>query len=329
MKPNPLGVADDAELIRPANDDEHLGLLGACDLVIEAIAERMDWKHQLYARIAPHLATHAILAANTSGLPIRQLAEPLPQALRPRFCGLHFFNPPRHMPLVELIAAPETRADVLDALEAFVTTTLGKNIVRAKDTPNFVANRIASMLSTMIEAERHGLTFDVVDDLTGKRLGRASSGTFRTADVVGLDSLAHVIRTMQTQLSPETAPFYPTFETPKVLQALLDKGHLGQKTKAGFYKKVGRDVLRFDLATGDDVPAGSKADEVYGRMLKKPAPKRLKLLRNAKGPQGRFCVGDPAQRFSLRGAAPAVDRRDGARRRPGDALGLWHAAGAV
>ncbi|MFN3611310.1 3-hydroxyacyl-CoA dehydrogenase/enoyl-CoA hydratase family protein [Tepidimonas sp.] len=290
MKPSPLGVADDADLIRPANYDEHLALLGECDLVIEAIAERMDWKHQLYARIAPHLAAHAILATNTSGLPICQLAEPLPAALCARFCGIHFFNPPRYMPLVELIAAPETRADVLDALEAFVTTTLGKNVVRAKDTPNFVANRIgiAGMLSTMVEAERHGLTFDVVDDLTGKRLGRASSGTFRTADVVGLDTLAHVIRTMQTQLSPETDPFYPTFETPKVLQALLDKGFLGQKTKAGFYKKVGRDVLRFDLATGDYVPAGAKADEVYGRMLKKPAPERLKLLRNAEGPQGRF-----------------------------------------
>ena len=290
MKPSPLGVADDADLIRPANYDEHLALLGECDLVIEAIAERMDWKHQLYARIAPHLAAHAILATNTSGLPICQLAEPLTTELRPRFCGIHFFNPPRYMPLVELIAAPETRTDVLDALEGFVTTTLGKNVVRAKDTPNFVANRIgiAGMLSTMIEAERHGLTFDVVDDLTGKRLGRASSGTFRTADVVGLDTLAHVIRTMQTQLSPETDPFYPTFETPKVLQALLDKGHLGQKTKAGFYKKVGRDVLRFDLASGDYVPAGAKADEVYGRMLKKPAPERLKLLRHAEGPQGRF-----------------------------------------
>lgn len=290
MKPSPLGVADDAELIRPANYDEHLPLLRECDLVIEAIAERMDWKHQLYARIAPHLAEHAILASNTSGLSIGQLAEPLPESLRSRFCGIHFFNPPRYMPLVELIATPATRPDVLDELESFATTTLGKNVVRAKDTPNFVANRIgiAGMLSTMIEAERYGLTFDVVDDLTGKRLGRASSGTFRTADVVGLDTLAHVIRTMQTQLSPETDPFYASFATPKVLQVLLDQGHLGQKTKAGFYKKVGREVLRFDLARGDYVPAGAKADEVYGRMLKKPASERLKLLRNAEGPQGRF-----------------------------------------
>lgn len=290
LKPSPLGVADDAELIQPANYDEHLELLRGCDLVIEAIAERMDWKHALYARIAAHLTEGAILASNTSGLSIGQLAGPLPEDLRPRFCGIHFFNPPRYMPLVELIATPATRPDVLDALEGFVTTTLGKNVVRAKDTPNFVANRIgiAGMLSTMIEAERFGLTFDVVDDLTGKRLGRASSGTFRTADVVGLDTLAHVIRTMQTQLSAETDPFHASFATPAVLQALLDKGHLGQKTKAGFYKKAGREVLRFDLASGDYVPAGGKADEVYGRMLKKPAAERLKLLRNAEGPQGQF-----------------------------------------
>src|SRR5690606_25316198 len=129
-----------------------------------------------------------ILASNTSGLAIGQLAEPLPVELRPRFCGIHFFNPPRYMPLVELIATADTAAQVLDSLEAFVTSMLGKNVVRAKDTPNFVANRIgvAGMLSTMAEAERFGLSADVVDDLTGKRLGRAASGTFRTADVVGL-----------------------------------------------------------------------------------------------------------------------------------------------
>ena len=290
LKPSPLGVAEDAELIRPANYDEHLELLQGCDLVIEAIAERMDWKHALYARIAPHLAEGAILASNTSGLAIGQLAEPLPVELRPRFCGIHFFNPPRYMPLVELIATADTAAQVLDSLETFVTSTLGKNVVRAKDTPNFVANRIgvAGMLSTMAEAERFGLSADVVDDLTGKRLGRAASGTFRTADVVGLDTLAHVIRTMQTQLPAASDPFQSSFATPVVLQALLEKGHLGQKTQAGFYRKQGREVLRFDLARGDYVPAGQKADAVYGRMLKRPAGERLRLLREAEGPQGRF-----------------------------------------
>jgi 3-hydroxyacyl-CoA dehydrogenase len=290
LRPAPLAVVDDAVLIQQANYEEHLAQLAECDLVIEAIAERMDWKRDLYTKIAPHLAAHTIVASNTSGLSITQLSESLPEAIRPRFCGIHFFNPPRYMYLVELIATPSTAPQVMDDLESFVTSTLGKGVVRAKDTPNFIANRIgvAGMLATMKEVENHGLSFDVVDDLTGKKLGRASSGTFRTADVVGLDTMGHVIKTLQDTLSAETDPFYASFETPAVLKALLEMGHLGQKTKAGFYKKVGRDVMRFELESRDYVPAGQKADEVYGRMLKKPAAQRLKLLREAEGPQGRF-----------------------------------------
>ena len=290
LKPAPLGVADDAALIGQANYEEHLEQLRDCDLIIEAIAERMDWKLDLYTKIAPFVAPHAIVASNTSGLSITKLSEALPESIKPRFCGIHFFNPPRYMTLVELINTPTTAPEVLDQLEAFVTSGLGKGVVRAHDTPNFIANRvgIAGMLATMKEVENFGLTFDVVDDLTGKKLGRASSGTFRTADVVGLDTMAHVIKTLQDNLSLETDPFYESFGTPAVLKKLLELGHLGQKTKAGFYKKVGRDVLRFDLEAEEYVPGGQKADEVYGRMLKKPAAERLKLLRNAEGAQGQF-----------------------------------------
>ncbi len=290
LKPSPLGVADDAALIGQANYEEHLEQLRDCDLIIEAIAERMDWKLDLYKKIAPFVNPNAIVASNTSGLSITKLSEALPSAIQPRFCGIHFFNPPRYMTLVELINTPTTAPEVLDQLEAFVTSGLGKGVVRAHDTPNFVANRvgIAGMLATMKEVENFGLTFDVVDDLTGKKLGRASSGTFRTADVVGLDTMTHVIKTLQDNLSLETDPFYESFGTPAVLQKLLDLGNLGQKTKAGFYKKVGRDVLRFDLAGEEYVPGGQKADEVYGRMLKKPAAERLKLLRHAEGAQGQF-----------------------------------------
>ncbi|MDQ7972602.1 MAG: 3-hydroxyacyl-CoA dehydrogenase/enoyl-CoA hydratase family protein [Rhodocyclaceae bacterium] len=290
LKPAPLGVPEDAALIQAANYEEHLGLLGECDLVIEAIAERMDWKLDLYRKIAPHVAPHAILASNTSGLSITTLAEAVPESIRPRFCGIHFFNPPRYMTLVELIPTPATQPQVLDDLETFAISALGKGVVRAKDTPNFIANRIgiAGMLATLKEVEQFGLSFDVVDDLTGKRLGRASSGTFRTADVVGLDTLAHVVKTLQDNLSEATDPFYPNFATPPVLARLLELGKLGNKTQAGFYRKAGRDILRFDLEKGDYVPAGAKADEVYGRMLKKPAAERLRLLRNAEGPQGQF-----------------------------------------
>ena len=209
LKPSPLGVPEDAALIGQANYEEHLALLAGCDLVIEAIAERMDWKLDLYRKIAPHVAPHALLASNTSGLSITALSEALPEAMRPRFCGIHFFNPPRYMALVELINTPATEPANLDALETFVTSTLGKGVVRAKDSPNFIANRvgIAGMLATMKEVANFGLTIDVVDDLTGKKMGRASSGTFRTADVVGLDTMAHVIKTLQDTLSLETDPF--------------------------------------------------------------------------------------------------------------------------
>jgi 3-hydroxyacyl-CoA dehydrogenase len=290
LKPAPLGLAEDAALIGQANYEEHLDLLKSCDLVIEAIAERMDWKLDLYKKIAPFLSPSAIVASNTSGLSITKLSEALPEAIKPRFCGIHFFNPPRYMALVELINTPTTQPQILDDLEAFVTSTLGKGVVRAKDSPNFIANRvgIAGMLATMKEVENFGLTYDVVDDLTGKKMGRASSGTFRTADVVGLDTMAHVIKTLQDTLSLETDPFYASFATPEVLKTLLELGNLGQKTKAGFFKKQGRDILRFDAATKDYVPAGQKGDEVYGRMLKKPAAERLTLLRNSEGAQGQF-----------------------------------------
>jgi len=288
LKPSPIGVVSDVAQIQAANYDEHLEQLKGCDLVIEAIAERMDWKLDLYKKIAPHVAPHAIVASNTSGLSITKLSEALPEQIKPRFCGIHFFNPPRYMALVELIPTPGTQPEILDQLETFVTTALGKSVVRAKDTPNFIANRvgIAGMLATMVEAERFGLGYDVVDDLTGKKMGRASSGTFRTADVVGLDTMAHVVKTMQDNLQAD--PFYPHFATPKVLAGLIAKGALGQKTGAGFFKKVGKDILRLDPAKGDYVPSGGKAEPIVERMLKKPAAERLKLLRESTNPQAQF-----------------------------------------
>jgi 3-hydroxyacyl-CoA dehydrogenase len=288
LKPAPLGVPEDAALIQPANYEEHLERLRECDLVIEAIAERMDWKLDLYKKIAPFVAPHTIVASNTSGLSITKLADALPEQIKPRFCGIHFFNPPRYMALVELIPTPATRADILEQLETFCTTTLGKGVVHAKDTPNFIANRvgIAGMLATMIEADKFGLSVDVVDDLTGKKMGRASSGTFRTADVVGLDTMAHVIKTMQDNLQAD--PFYVTYRTPPVLGKLIELGALGQKSGAGFYKKVGKDILRIDPAKGDYVPGGGKAEPLVERMLKKPAAERLKLLRESNNPQAQF-----------------------------------------
>ena len=292
LKPAPLGVPEDTALIEQANYEDDLAKLSGCDLIIEAIAERMDWKLELYTKVASSIAPHAIVASNTSGLSISQLSEVLPEAIKPRFCGIHFFNPPRYMALVELIATPTTEPEILDQLEAFVTTALGKSVVRAKDTPNFIANRvgIAGMLATMKEAENFGLTYDVVDDLTCKKLGRASSGTFRTADVVGLDTMAHVIKTLQDNLGPDQTsdPFYASYATPAVLTTMIDAKSFGQKSGAGFYKKVGKDILRWDVASGSYVAGGGKADEIVARILKKAPAERLKLLHDSKNPQAQF-----------------------------------------
>lgn len=291
LNPAPLADKAEADFIEPANYEDHLSRLAECDLVIEAIAERMDWKHELYRKVAPHLAPHAVLASNTSGLSIGKLSEALPAELRRRFCGVHFFNPPRYMHLVELIATPATDAQLLDELETFLTSTLGKGVVRAKDTPNFIANRVGifGMLATIKEAEKFGLPFDVVDDLTGTNLGRAKSATFRTADVVGLDTMAHVIKTMQDALTPDIDPFAAHFAVPPVLKMLVERGALGQKSGAGFYRKEGKNILVLDPQRGEYVPSTGKADELVVRILKKKdAAERLKLLRETQHPQAQF-----------------------------------------
>src|SRR5450830_503393 len=289
LSPAPLGNKDDASLIQVANYEDNLDLLAGCDLIIEAIAERMDWKHDLYQKVAPHIAPNAIFASNTSGLSINKLADGFDATLKAHFCGVHFFNPPRYMHLVELIPTTSTKPEILDQLEAFLTTTLGKGVVRAKDTPNFIANRVGifGMLATMHEAEKFGLSVDVVDDLTGAKLGRAKSGTFRTADVVGLDTMGHVIKTMQDNLADD--PFFGVYKTPAVLASLVEKGTLGQKSGAGFYKKVGKEIQRLDFATGEYVTGGGKAADIIARILKEKDPvKKMKALRESTNPQGQF-----------------------------------------
>lgn len=289
LNPAPLGNKDDAALIEVANYEDNLDVLKSCDLIIEAIAERMDWKHDLYKKVAPHIGPNAIFASNTSGLSITALSEGFDTELKSRFCGVHFFNPPRYMHLVELIPTASTRPEILDQLEGFLTTTLGKGVVRAKDTPNFIANRVGifGMLATIHEAEKFGLSYDVVDDLTGSKLGRAKSGTFRTADVVGLDTMGHVIKTMQDNLPND--PFAAIFKTPEVLGKLVGAGALGQKSGAGFYKKVGKDILRFDATKNDYVAGGKKADDLVARILKEKDPvKRMKTLRESTNPQAQF-----------------------------------------
>jgi 3-hydroxyacyl-CoA dehydrogenase len=289
LSPAPLASKSFGELITPANYGDGLELLRGCDLIVEAIAERMDWKQALYQRIAPFVSSDAILASNTSGLGINALADVLPEALRHRFCGVHFFNPPRYMHLAELIPARATDPVVLDALETFLSTTLGKGVVRAKDTPNFIGNRVGvfSILATMHHTAESGLGFDVVDALTGPVIGRPKSATYRTADVVGLDTMAHVIGTMADTLPDD--PWHRYFAAPKWLAALVAKGFLGQKTGAGIYTKRGKDILVLDLQLQDYRPSVGQIDPEVEALLKERDPARkFAGLRDSTNPQARF-----------------------------------------
>ncbi|ADV27239.1 3-hydroxyacyl-CoA dehydrogenase NAD-binding protein [Pseudoxanthomonas suwonensis 11-1] len=289
LSPAPLASKSLAAAITPANYETGLEQLRDCDLVIEAIAERMDWKQDLYKKIAPFVNDTAVLASNTSGLGINALAAVLPEQLRHRFCGVHFFNPPRYMHLAELIPAETTDKAVLEGLETFLTTNLGKGVVYAKDTPNFIGNRIGvfSILSVIHHTRQFGLGFDEVDAITGPLVGRPKSATYRTSDVVGLDTMAHVIKTMADTLPQD--PWHKYFQSPDWLQALIAKGALGQKAGAGIFRKVGKDIVVLDLEKQDYRPADRKAADEVVEILKirNPAEKFAKL-RGSQHPQARF-----------------------------------------
>ncbi len=289
LSPAPLASKSLAEAITPANYDTGLEQLKGCDLIIEAIAERMDWKQDLYKKIAPFVADHAVLASNTSGLGINKLADVLPEQLRHRFCGVHFFNPPRYMHLAELIPARTTDKAVLEGLEAFLTSTLGKGVVYAKDTPNFIGNRIGvfSILATAHHTGEFKLGFDEVDAVTGPLIGRPKSATYRTSDVVGLDTMAHVIKTMADTLPDD--PWHAYFKSPKWLEVLIAKGALGQKTGAGIFRKVGKDIVVLDLEKQDYRAADRTAAPEVVEILKTKNPaEKFARLRESQHPQAQF-----------------------------------------
>lgn len=289
LKPAPLAHIASLDYITPANYDDDLQQLKDCDLVIEAVAEKIDIKESIYKKVSPHLGKNTVFATNTSGLSIEQLCSKFPHNLKNRFCGLHFFNPPRYMHLVELIPCKSTDLNYLDKLEEFLVSQIGKGIVRAKDTPNFIANRLGvfSMLATIYNAKKFDLRFDVVDDLTGKRLGRPKSATFRTADLVGLDVFSNVAKTMEVNLLDD--PWYALFKQPKWLTTLLKLGNLGSKTKAGIFKKEGKRIFLFDPKSNEYIPANKKSDPEVTEILKIDNPKkRFLALRKSNNPQAKF-----------------------------------------
>jgi 3-hydroxyacyl-CoA dehydrogenase len=289
MRPAPGATKARLKLIAPANYDENLEELRSCDLIIEAIAERQDWKESLYAKVGPYVSEDAIFATNTSGIGIDILATTLSDSLRKRFCGIHFFNPPRYMPLVELIPGSATDPAPLAKLETFLVTTLGKGVVHAKDSPNFIANRLGlfNIQATMYQADKFGLGFDTVDGLTGKSIGRASTATFRTSDLVGLDTLANVLTKSAEVLKHD--PWHRYYHVPAWLQVLIDKGQLGNKTKGGIYRRAGKDKLVLDVAAADYRAVNDAIDPDVKKILgNRNLGERFAALRASESPQAQF-----------------------------------------
>ena len=289
LKPAPLVDNAKATQIRAANYEDDLKLLDDCDLIIEAIAERLDWKQSLYEKVAAHISKKAIFATNTSGISIEKLSSVFPEALKTRFCGVHFFNPPRYMKLVELIPSEHTEKNVLDELETFLVTTLGKGVVRAKDTPNFIGNRIGvfSILAILHHTEQYQLALDEVDALTGPLIGRAKSATYRTLDVVGIDTMNLVVKSMSNELKND--PWHEYFALPAWVQQLIEQGAIGQKAEKGVYKKEGKDIKVFNVATKQYEIGTAKIDDSVLAILKIKNPKeKFEQLRASSHKQAQF-----------------------------------------
>jgi 3-hydroxyacyl-CoA dehydrogenase len=249
LKPAPLHLPEHVERIRIGNFEDDWKELRGADWVLEAVVEDLDVKRRLFARVAKAVSPLAVVTTNTSGLGIATMAAALPASLRERFLGTHFFNPPRYLKLLETIPGPETGPAVLASVESFLETVVGKSVVRAKDTPNFIANRIGSYgFGAALQAmQALDLAIDEVDTLTGPAIGRARSATFRTADLAGVDVCLKVAENLYQAVpdDPERAVFAP----PEFMKAMVARGWLGEKTGSGFYRKEGSEIRTLDWKT--------------------------------------------------------------------------------
>ena len=255
---SPFYVPDAAALIRVGNFHDHAEWLADADWIIEAVVENLDVKKQVHGRIDQHRRRGTLVSSNTSGISIRAIAEDLSEDYRECFLGTHFFNPPRYMYLIELIPTDLTRPDLVEFISDFAEYTLGKGVVRCKDTPNFIANRIGifSVLHTIHLTLEEGYTIDEVDAITGPPMGRPRSATFRLGDIIGLDVLVDVANNVY-----ENAPNderREVFRVPDFILQMVKKGWLGEKTGGGFYQRRrgenGSEIWTLDYNTLEYVP---------------------------------------------------------------------------
>lgn len=248
-KPAAFFTPRDADKIAVGNLEDDLDKAGKCDLVIEVVKEDLAVKRALFARLEPLLAEHTIVASNTSGLPIAMMMEGRSASMKKRFLVTHFFNPVRYMKLLEIIAGKDTDAAVVDKVADFGERVLGKGIVHGKDTPNFVANRIGvfAMMHLIKLAIEGGYTIEEVDAIFGSPLGRPKSAVFRTADVVGLDTIIHVANNCYENLPHDERR--DDFKVPAILEQMAERKMLGDKTGGGFMKKTPEGIVTLDFKT--------------------------------------------------------------------------------
>ena len=283
QNPAPLASKQLIELIEVGNLEDDLDRLKEADWVIEVIVERLDVKQQLFATIEPFLREDAIVSSNTSGISIEAMREGRSESFNARFLGTHFFNPPRYLKLLELIPTRDTNPEVVQFMKQFAEERLGKGVVIAKDTPNFIGNRIGTygLLVTMDEMKKGGYSIGEVDSVTGPLLGRPSSATFRTLDVVGIDTFVHVANNVY-DLLPDGAE-KETFAVPAEMKRLVDEGSLGAKSGQGFYKKAGKQILELDLTTFEYVGKKALTEPSIGQAKALPGAKnKLKAVVFAK-----------------------------------------------
>jgi 3-hydroxyacyl-CoA dehydrogenase len=298
-RPAAFFVPDFARLITPGNFEDNLAWCADADWIIEAVTEDLAIKRSLLGRVDEHRRPGTIVSSNTSGLPIRLVAEGRSEDFQAHWAGTHFFNPPRYMKLVELIAGPKTKPEVLAALDEFCDRRLGKGVVVAKDTPNFIANRIGtfSMLNAVRLMGELDMTVEEVDACTGPAIGQPKSATFRTADLVGLDVLAHVVRNIYDSVpNDESREIY---KLPPLIDEMMKRGWLGEKTGSGFYKRVKKggesEILSLDKKTMEHRPRQKAkfASIEAGKMIDDTRER----LRSFVGPILEGKVVDKAARF--------------------------------
>lgn len=293
-KPSAVYTKDIAKYIHTGNLEDDLHLVKDCDWIIEVVIERLDIKQKVFESVEEYRTPGTLVTTNTSGIPIHMMAEGRSEDFRQHFCGTHFFNPPRYLKLLEIIPAPDTKQGVLDFLMDYGDRFLGKTTVLCKDTPAFIANRVGvfGFMAVFHAMQELGLTIDETDALTGTVMGRPKSATFRTGDVVGLDTLVHVAKTLPDNVPDDEAKHI--FRIPAFIEKMVENKWLGDKTGQGFYKKIkgenGKsEILTLNPETMDYAPKQkAKFATLETAKLVDELPKRLKALYAGQDKAGEF-----------------------------------------